>query len=259
VSLDEVYIWSLLTEAVETSDWAILEDVLDDAELRRAARFRFGGDRRAFVAARGLARHMVAHFGGRDARDWRFEREADGKPRIVHLPADVQLGFSLSHTAHMVAAAVTQAGEVGIDVEAVDRVPPDVLALADCYFAPDEAAGLRALADDRSVRERFIRLWTLKETVVKATGRGLSQPLNGFSFLSFEPVRVVFHTTELGDPAHWAFWQQAMGSHVVAVAVRQASSKPLRFIHRAIMPSMLAPTGSISRRQTGCCAGVRSR
>jgi len=258
VSLDEVCIWSLLTEKAEASDWPALEDVLDDAELNRAARFRFDSDRRSFVAAHALTRHMLARVGGRDARAWRFDSGADGKPHILSLPPDSRLGFNLSHTARMVAAAVTRAGDVGIDVEAVDRAPPDIMAFADAHFAPDEAAGLRALPDDRSIRERFMRLWTLKEAVVKATGRGLAQPLNAFSFLSFEPVRVVFHTAEVGDPEDWAFWQQAMDSHVVAVAVRQVSTKWMRFTHRAIIPSMLARAGD-GRPVTAFCAERRNR
>ena len=258
MSLDEVCIWSLLTEKAEASDWPALEDVLDDAELNRAARFRFDSDRRSFVAAHALTRHMLARVGGRDARAWRFDSGADGKPHILSLPPDSRLGFNLSHTARMVAAAVTRAGDVGIDVEAVDRAPPDIMAFADAHFAPDEAAGLRALPDDRSIRERFMRLWTLKEAVVKATGRGLAQPLNAFSFLSFEPVRVVFHTAEVGDPEDWAFWQQAMDSHVVAVAVRQVSTKWMRFTHRAIIPSMLARAGD-GRPVTAFCAERRNR
>jgi 4'-phosphopantetheinyl transferase len=256
VDLDEVCVWSLHIGKAEAWTWPRLEDVLDDVERDRAARFRIQGDRRAFVAARALARHMLAHFGARDARAWRFESGACGKPRIVNAPADPRLEFNLSHTAQMVAAAVTRAGNIGIDVEAIDRVPPDPVSFADAHFAPDEAAGLRALADDRSIRERFVRLWTLKEAVVKATGRGLAQPLDGFSFLSFDPVRVVFRTADLGDPAQWAFWQQVMGTHAVAVAVRQASPGRTRFIHQARTQLSVGRARTTARdgsRHSSCC------
>ena len=260
MGVDEVCVWSLFTAQAEAWDWPALEDVLDDGERERAARLRIQGDRRAFLAARALARHLLAHVGAFDARAWRFECGPCGKPGIANSPAHPRLEFNLSRTPRMVAAAVTPAGDIGIDVEAADRVPPDPVSFADAHFAPDEAAGLRALPDGRSIRERFVRLWTLKEAVVKATGRGLAQPLDAFSFLSFEPVQVVFRTTELGDPAHWSFWQQVMGTHAVAVAVRHVSPRRMRFMHHAVAPTALARAGNRSRSapHTRCCARARS-
>jgi 4'-phosphopantetheinyl transferase len=235
-----VHIWSLSLKAVGESDWPLFEALLDDAERDRAATFSFVVDRQAFVAGRALTRCMLARFCGCDARAWRFEAGSDGKPRVVNSPPGLTLGFSLSHTACMVAAAVACSQDIGIDVEAADYAPSDVFAIAETFFTPDEVTALCALSDERPISERFLSLWTLKEAVVKATGRGMAQETNAFSILSFRPVRVRFRTMELGDPAHWAFWQQAVGSHVLAVAVRGASAKSLRFLHRAIVPRSIA-------------------
>jgi 4'-phosphopantetheinyl transferase len=70
---------------------------------------------------------------------------------------------------------------VGVDVEALDRTTRLDPGIADAYFALDEAAALRAIGDAARRREQFLWLWTLKEACIKATGRCLSQPLDGFS------------------------------------------------------------------------------
>ena len=45
---------------------------------------------------------------------------------------------------------------------------------------------------ERDPTERFFRLWTLKESVMKAVGKGLALPPSGFSVLPLtrgEPIR----------------------------------------------------------------------
>ena len=74
---------------------------------------------------------------------------------------------------------------VGIDVE---RVRPADLALAKRFFAAEEYAALRAVSDERDMGGRldreFIRLWTRKESYIKAVGEGMHLPLADFSVLA---------------------------------------------------------------------------
>ena len=93
------------------------------------------------------------------------------------------LQFNLSHTRGFVACAISIANAVGIDVEAVSRNPD--IEVADRFFSPREVAILRAMPPERQP-ETFLRFWTLKEALIKATGEGLSRALDSFSFASFE-------------------------------------------------------------------------
>ncbi len=74
---------------------------------------------------------------------------------------------------------------VGIDVERLRPVNPG---LAERFFTPAEFTSLQAMQPDERT-EKFIELWTLKESFLKAIGRGLTRNLNSFSV---NPVGEVF-------------------------------------------------------------------
>ena len=229
---DEIHVWSLAFGTIPHQKWAALEAVLDGEERARAARSHFERNRRAYVAAHALVRHMLAHFAGCEAGAWRFAAKEHGKPYIADPLPSLPLRFNLTHTDHMAAVAVTLAGDVGIDAKSLDRITPDFVIADDC-FAAEEVAALHALTGD-AIGEHFIRLWTLKEAFIKAIGKGLSQPLSDFAFVSVDPVRVVFHDRGLGDAALWVFRQWQVGRHMLALAIDWPYSCPPRVIHRSV-------------------------
>ena len=68
---------------------------------------------------------------------------------------------------------------VGVDVQQIClRTDLDI---AERFFAPAEAEQLRSLPVEQQ-REGFFELWALKESYIKAEGRGLSIPLDSFAF-----------------------------------------------------------------------------
>jgi 4'-phosphopantetheinyl transferase len=93
-----------------------------------------------------------------------LHHDADGRP---HVPG---LAVSLSHTHHLVVVAAAADGPIGVDVE--ELYPREVGELADRWFTPDELDWMSAQS---SQLEAFLRLWTAKEAVGKALGRGLRQ------------------------------------------------------------------------------------
>jgi 4'-phosphopantetheinyl transferase len=102
-----------------------------------------------------------------------------GRPVVRGPACEPPLHFSLSHTPGLVACAVARVCDVGVDTECLDRVG-DPLALADRFFAPSEAALLRA--ESPGVRSlRFLELWTVKEAYAKACGLGLHLPFASFA------------------------------------------------------------------------------
>jgi 4'-phosphopantetheinyl transferase len=103
--------------------------------------------------------------------------DAHGKPRLV---APTSPSFNLSHCGDVVLLAIGRGIELGVDVEAL-RQRPRALQLAQRYFTADEAAALAALPEDGRL-QAFYRLWTAKEAVLKALGRGLSFGLHRVGF-----------------------------------------------------------------------------
>jgi 4'-phosphopantetheinyl transferase len=199
-----------------TAQWAAC---LDAAERGRAAKFCFQEDRLTYIAAHWLVRNALASVGGRPAADWRFVLEKLGKPRVDPAYGPPGLQFNLSHTRGLVACAISVGPEIGIDVEtlAPRRVDLDV---ARSCFSPSEVTTLRNAVRDRQPVV-FFRLWTLKEAFIKATGQGLSRPLDSFSF-SLDPVSITFHPGEANEAKQWQFFElRPTVRHFLALAVHQ--------------------------------------
>lgn len=191
--------------------------VLDDGERERADRFLHARDRRDYVAAHVLARHLLAHLGAGRPAELAFHPDGNGKPRLVPAAGHREICFNLTHTDGLVAVAATDGINVGIDAEAIDRrlVDDDV---ARTVFTADEMATLDGL-DGAVRRYAFFRLWTLKEAAVKMLGTGLSTPLDAVQIVG-DPPRLEFLNGRHGTAADWHLRiEQPTVRHLLALAV----------------------------------------
>ncbi len=111
-------------------------------------------------AGRDLLRQGLALTGFAGA-EGRIVLAPSGKPMIPGGPE-----FSVSHAGNAAVCAVDSA-PVGIDIEPVTDIPEGLLD----SLTPSERA--YTLAREGQEARRFFRLWTMKESVVKARGEGL--------------------------------------------------------------------------------------
>lgn len=147
------------------------------------------------MLAHGLLRGVLAGYAGLAPAALAFECNAWGKPALSSRAQDrFPVHFNLSHTRGMAVLAVCLDAEVGVDVERVDA-GIDALALADANFSQRERALLHACVGMRRA-ECFTEIWSLKEAWVKALGRGLSVPLDGFTAqVDGRPPHIVDHAS----------------------------------------------------------------
>ena len=103
------------------------------------------------------------------------------KPYIEDHP---EIFFNLSHSGDYSVCAVADT-PVGCDIEKIRKVN---LKLADKFFADDENGYIKGMFSQAERTKAFFEIWTLKESFVKAVGKGLKIPLSGFSVLSGEAV-----------------------------------------------------------------------
>jgi 4'-phosphopantetheinyl transferase len=190
--------------------WRELTELLSRTEIDRAAKFYFEQQRNEYIAAHALTRRMLSEVGGGAPKDWVFSIGHWGKP-IIEGRND--LHFSLSHTDGLVACAISREVVLGIDAEPTNRECFFDVALR--FFAPEEQIWLMSLP--KASRSRgFLRLWTLKEAFVKATGMGLSYGLENFVVL-FDPLRVSLGNE--GQATQWRLYERIVGeSHALALA-----------------------------------------
>lgn len=138
-------------------------------------RMRFPKDKRLSLGAGALLQNAVSAVTGK-AELPVISVGAHGKPYFPFFP---ELHFNLSHSGTKVLCAVSDS-EIGCDVE---RVQGADLKLAERFFTRKEYELLAAQETEAERAALFCRLWVLKESFLKATGAGLSLPLNAFSVL----------------------------------------------------------------------------
>ncbi len=152
----------------ELEDASVIS-LLTPERQKRLARYRQEADRRRCLGAGLLLRYLLQE----DAAHVR----ADHYGRLS-LPGE-SLSFNLSHSGEFVALAADEES-VGVDVEVLAPVADGI---AERCYTPEE---LRWLYGQRDFTAAFYRLWTGKESVMKAVGLGFSMPPETFSI--FEPV-----------------------------------------------------------------------
>ncbi len=120
---------------------------------------------------------VLALYAGVPLAELTLAVEPHGKPRLA---APSSPDFNLSHCGDVFLLAIGRGVEIGVDVEVL-RPRPRALQLAQRYFSANEAAALAALSETEC-QQAFYRLWTAKEAVLKALGRGLAFGLDRVGF-----------------------------------------------------------------------------
>jgi 4'-phosphopantetheinyl transferase len=227
----DVHVWLLTApEDADEARAARARALLDADERARMTRLRRREDARRYLFAHALARTTLTRYAPDVAPEsWSFRANPSGRPEIAGVPSSLR--FNLSHTAGLVACAVSRGREVGVDVEHL--FPPRwgdeaCLELAASCFASAEVAALAAAAPDAR-RARFFELWTLKEAYLKARGLGLAVPLGAFAIEASAPeVRVRCAPDVDHDPDGWHFERSRPTSrHALALAARRAPGETL--------------------------------
>lgn len=212
------HVWYASPEALSDPSIATRAGaLLSDNERARAARFVFERDHLTYVAAHALCRIALSAHQDVAPSAWHFEAGDNGRPEIA-APAS-PLRFNLSHTRGLVACAVVETRDIGVDVESLDRGAP--LEIAERYLAPAELRELRDLPAAEQPR-RFFQYWTLKESYLKARGSGLTIPLDRVTMiLASDGAATVHLDPDVGtDGEDWHFARRdASSSHALAVCV----------------------------------------
>jgi phosphopantetheine--protein transferase-like protein len=94
-----------------------------------------------------------------------ISKNDSGKPFFLNNEVE----FSISHSGHFVVVALSFGGSVGVDFEANVSKTKDVKRLAKRFFHPEEYEFIEPLNEEQA-REKFIKMWTKKEAIVKCLG-----------------------------------------------------------------------------------------
>ena len=116
----------------------------------------------------------------------KFGYTTHGRPFVLNSPADIK--FNLSHSHGFMVAAVCLNSPIGVDIEKKDP-RFRAMEIAERFFCDGEKEQIAGL-DAGARLEAFFQIWTAKEAVLKATGRGLALELTKVE-VALSPLRVV--------------------------------------------------------------------
>jgi len=138
---------------------------------------------------------------------------------------DQSLGFNWSHSGNRALIAVGRRITPGIDLEQL-RARPRAMEIARRYFSTVEAealAALPAMARDAA----FLEMWTAKEAVLKALGRGLAFGLDRLSIAS-AAGELILQRLEGDDVDAWQLQRLAVDRTLVAALAWRGDTRRIR-------------------------------
>ena len=154
---------------------------LSAAEHARAERFGPDALRRRWIAGRLALRHVLGAALSVAPAEVAIARGARGRPFVD----GARLDFNVTNTDQVglvaVCAAPPRGARIGVDIERRDRrVDADRLGRR---VLTDAERGRLAVLDPETRRQAFLRTWTCKEAMSKATGDGLSAPFRAIDIV----------------------------------------------------------------------------
>jgi len=216
---DETKLWFCDPALFETIE--LLEQcnsLLSTEEIKRRNRFYFEKDRKLFTISHAFLRVVLGLYLNCPPANITFETNFYGKPYLIPEEENNKIKFNLSHTENLICCAFTYSEAIGCDVEFTDRLQ-NIDTLGQYFFSSLEKSVLASIPSQKKHNEHFFKLWTRKESYIKAVGKGLSISLDrfGFQFCS-DTGRIIFQPELVEKTQNWHFWLlQPTDKHIAAV------------------------------------------
>ncbi len=173
-----VHIW-MTSVATLKDDIPLFTSLLKYNESSQAMRFVFEKDHDRFVVSRVVLRDILSRYLPVDPEAISFINNEYGKPFVDNKDNAENITFNLSHAGDLIVYGITKNREIGIDIEKITEME-SLDDLIRQYFSETEQMYFKPLSPEKK-KEAFFTCWTRKEAYIKAHGKGLSYPLDGFS------------------------------------------------------------------------------
>lgn len=173
---------------------------------------------------RAQLRAVLAAYLGVAAEQVTFTNGEHGRPALA-AGLGPSLGFNWSHSGKHALVAVGRDVAPGIDLECL-RPRTRALEIATRYFSREEAAALAMLPEaERS--SAFLEVWTAKEAVLKALGRGIAFGLDRLSIAS-AAGQLQLRRLEGDDAGAWQLQRLDLDRNLVAALAWRGGARRIR-------------------------------
>lgn len=168
--------WTNIPESLRIHELKDHLSILDNNEIYKLNRIVSEDRKVEFVVGRILLKNMVGSYLGIPSQEINFLSNEFGKPYLgekVYLRSRFNsvLHINLSHTRRLVACVISPLWAVGIDVEHLTNNHLEAMTIA---FTNSEVKYVNSFTTKRDQIKAFYEIWTRKEAVIKAEGKGFS-------------------------------------------------------------------------------------
>jgi len=187
--------------SVTDEEYQYYWSLLGKNEQERALRFVQTKYRRDYVASHGKLRLILAKYLGTPPEKILFTIQSHGKP-FVACDRFGGIRFNLAHSGNHMAVGVSYANDIGVDIEIwADKV--DYHGIMALCFSEEETRFWSDLPKELQ-QEFFYKLWTRKESFVKAIGLGLELDVSLVETRLTGTSRFRSLPAECGLPESWS-------------------------------------------------------
>jgi 4'-phosphopantetheinyl transferase len=201
-----------------------LFELLDTAEQKRANNYHQLKDSQRFIIARSSLKILVSQYLNCQAKDVCIKVGANKKPYIFS-NSTVSLEYNISHSGNWIVIAFAN-DAIGVDVEQIQSSFNFESLLTACFSNMEQSY----IQNNTNSRELFYRLWTRKESFVKATSKGLDDSLAQLTCL--DGKWALFNQPRL--ELDWENWSFTLDQDHVASICFKEGKKNILFLEQDI-------------------------
>lgn len=198
--------------------------LLDAAEQKRANNYHQLKDSQRFIIARSILKILVSKYLNCQAKDVCIKVGANKKPYFF-TNSSVSLEYNISHSGNWIVVAFANEA-IGVDVEQIQASFNFESLLTACFSNLEQ----NHIQNNANSRELFYRLWTRKESFVKATSKGLDDSLSQLTCLDGK-------WDLLNEPnldQEWENWSFGLDQDHVGSICFKAGKKNILFLEQDI-------------------------
>lgn len=153
---------------------------LSKQEVSELESFGIQERRNQYLISRWLSKSLLGSLLGIPAIEVSTIKGALGKPYLEDELNFLKIDFNISHTKEITLVGIAHQMQIGVDVEKVAMKRSSEVAAR--FFTPPEAKWLAEGQTPQEQVNRFFRIWSMKEAVIKAVGGGVFQNIKQITF-----------------------------------------------------------------------------
>lgn len=210
-----------ITNKVNRNVLQKFEKVISPDRRERIKKYHFEKDKIRSIMAEVLLRYSLKKDFGIVGEQVQFAANDFGKPRLKNFE---QIHFNLAHSGDWVVCGISDE-PIGIDVEIMKS---HNLEIAKAFFTSQEYHDIIKQPKDKQLNY-FYQFWTLKESYVKAEGKGLSIPLNSFSFCILPNRIQLYEDNQLSKKYSFQIFHLD-DTHIAAACTQRLTEEPISIV-----------------------------